>query len=252
MIDFYDSHMTDILPDSIKGDPLVKAMSYAISNAVKRIMQNAGKAGVYAMIDSMDEKALDLLAVELRTKYYGKWLDPEEKKTMIKKTLLWYTRAGTPFTVRELSDFVFQNARVEEWFEYGADAYLFRLIVNVTDRDISLESYMEFLRSVYGVKNTRSHLEAIIFQCDKWVEIKTVAAGGIGSEIKIKARVAKSVEIITEDRPTAAVIFESSVYVEASDLIAGEDVYILTEDGEKKRVLTENGSVVRAEENTQE
>ena len=97
MIDFYDSHMTDILPDSIKGDPLVKAMSYAISNAVKRIVQNAGKAGVYAMIDSMDEKALDLLAVELRTKYYGKWLDPEEKKTMIKKTLLWYGCISFPF-----------------------------------------------------------------------------------------------------------------------------------------------------------
>ena len=62
MISFYDSHITDILPDSIKGDPLVKAMGYAISNAVKGIVRNSGKAGVYAVIDSLDEKDLDLLA----------------------------------------------------------------------------------------------------------------------------------------------------------------------------------------------
>lgn len=85
MINFYDGQIADMLPDNIKGDPIVIAISYAISNMVKKMVDHTDKSGIYASIDIMDEEVLDLLAVELRTKYYGDWLNLEEKKTIIKK-----------------------------------------------------------------------------------------------------------------------------------------------------------------------
>lgn len=245
MIDFYDGQITDILPDNIKSDPLVEAMGYAISNAVKCIVEHAEKAGIYAVIDILDEETVDLLAVELRTKYYGQWLDLEEKRRMVKKTLLWYSRAGTLFTVKELTDFVFQDAEVEEWFQYASAPYLFRLLINVVCQDISMEKYMEFLKSLREVKNTRSHLESVIFKYHTDAKVRTVAAGGIGNIIKIKARLAESVEAVSENRNMTAIVYEDSVYLQARDEIADEDVYVLSEDNEKLRVLTENGSVVR-------
>lgn len=245
MIDFYNSQITDILPDNIKNNPIVIVLSYAISNMVKLIVENADKSGIYASIDKVDEEILDLLAVELRTKYYGDWLDLEEKKAIIKKTLLWYCRAGTLYTVQELVDFVFQDAVIEEWFQYGSDAFLFRLIVNVISQDITLEKYFKFIQAVYEVKNTRSHLEAIIFKYHKETKVKSVVAGGIGSVIKIKARLAKKIDAIEEDKTASALFMSQNILIKADNSIKENEVYILEEDGTKSRVLTENGSIVK-------
>ncbi len=247
VIRLHDGKITDILPDNIKTDPLVEAVGYAVSNAMKSMLGYARKAGVYAAVDLLDGEAVDLLAAELRTKYYGPWLDLDEKRQMVKKTLPWYYRAGTLSTVKELTDFVFKDAQVEEWFQYASDPYLFRLLVEVTDQDISMEKYTEFLKSLRGVKNTRSHLEAVVFRHHADVTVRTVAAGGIGNTVKVKARLAERVEAETEDRQAAAVIYEDAVHLRARDEITDADVYIEGENGGKIRVLTENGSVVRVQ-----
>ncbi len=247
MIDLYESQITDILPDNIKTDPVVQAVSYAISNMVKKIVNEAGKTAIYAVIDTLEEDALDLLAVEFRAKYYGEWLSLEEKRIIIKKTLLWYCRAGTLFTVQELTDFVFEDAKIEEWFQYGAEAYLFRVIANVISQDMTLKKYMEFLKSIYEVKNTRSHLESVIFKYDTNTEVKTVAAGAMGSIIKVKARLVEQIGAATEDRLVPVVLLNQNIKVKCDNEIKENEVYVLGEDGRKVRVLTENGSVVTVE-----
>lgn len=246
MISYYDGKITDIMPGSLKGDPAVQAMGYAISNMVKKIVGMSGKAKVYAAIDGMGEEALDLLAVELRAKYYGDWLTLEEKKGVVKKTLLWYCKAGTPFTVQELADFVFQEAKIEEWFQYGGSEYLFRVMVDIISQDMTLEKFLKFLEAVYEVKNTRSHLEAVIFTYKKRTEIKAVAAGGIGSEIKIKARAARRIKADVDNRPVPALYLNQNVTVKADNSVKEGDVYVLSKDGEKVRVTTGDGCVARA------
>ena len=248
MINLYESQITDILPANIKADPAAKAISYAISRMVKRIVDEAPKAGIYAMIDSLNEEALDLLAVELRTKYYGAWLSLEEKRAIVKKTLLWYCHAGTLFTTQELTDFVFEDAQIEEWFQYGGGAYLFRVIINVITQDITLEKYMEYLKAIYGVKNTRSHLEAMIYRYDTDAEVRTVATGGIGNSIKIKARLAEEIKAVADDKTVPALFINQNVTVKCMDEIKDNEVYLMGDDGSKIRVLTENGSVVTLEQ----
>lgn len=245
VIDYYNGQITDIMPQNIKDDPAVQAISFSISNMVKVIADASKKTSVYAVIDILEEDALDLLAVELRAKYYGELLTLKEKREIIKKTLLWYYKAGTLYAVQELTDFVFQDAGVEEWFQYCSEAYLFRLIVNVISQDVSLEKYMKFIKSVYGVKNTRSHLEAVIFRYMKKEEVKSVAAGGIGHIIKIKARTARKVGAAARDRPASALFLNQNILIKGGDDIGENDAYILSETGKKVRVLTENGGIVR-------
>lgn len=165
MIDLYNGQIIDILPDNIRSDPVAIAISYAISNMMKKIVDHANKAGIYASIDVLDERALDLLAVELRTQYYSDHLSLEEKKEIIKKTLLWYCKAGTVSAVTELTNFVWQSDSVEvhEWFEYGSAPYMFRIILG-TDMNIEEEMIDAFLGALWKVKNTRSHLESIAFR----------------------------------------------------------------------------------------
>lgn len=246
MINFYDGQIADMLPDNIKGDPIVIAISYAISNMVKKMVDHTDKSGIYASIDIMDEEVLDLLAVELRTKYYGDWLNLEEKKTIIKKTLLWYCRAGTPSTVQELTDFVFQDAHLEEWFQYGSKVFLFRPIVNIISQDMPLEKYIRFLKALYEVKNTRSHLEAVIFIYHKETEVRSVAAAGIGNSIKIKARTVKRTVALPADKNVSALFLNQNIRVRADNSIKENEVYLLAGDGEKERVFAGNGRIVKA------
>lgn len=165
MIDFYNGQITDMLPDNIKNDPVVIAISYAISNMVKKIVGYADKSAIYASIDTLDDEALDLLAVEMRAQYYGASLPIEDKRKAVKKALLWYCRAGTVSAVVELTNLVWrsESAEVQEWFEYESAPYLFRIMLG-TDMNIEEELINAFLSSVWKVKNTRSHLEAIAFR----------------------------------------------------------------------------------------
>lgn len=165
MIDFYNGQITDILPDNMRNDPIVIAISYSISKMIKKAVNYADKAGIYASVDILDEKALDLLAVELRTQYYGDWLNLEEKREIIKKTLLWYCKAGTVSVVTELTNLVWKSdcAEVQEWFEYESGPYLFRIVLG-TDMNIEEELIDAFLNALWKVKNTRSHLESITFK----------------------------------------------------------------------------------------
>jgi P2-related tail formation protein len=245
VIDFYDGQISDILPDNLGRDPVIRAMGFAISNQVKRLVRYCERSGVLASIDRLDEEVLDLLAVEFRSKYYGDWLSLGEKRAVIKRTLLWYCRAGTLSTVQELTDFVFQSAFVEEWFQYGAEAFLFRLIVNVISQDISLEKYLGFLKAVYGVKNTRSHLEAVIFKYHKDAAVKVVAAGGIGNVIKVKARVVRKIGAVSDDKPVSALFLCQDIRVRADNEIRKDEVYTLSAGGIKNRVCAENGRIVR-------
>lgn len=245
MIDFYSGQITDILPDNIKRDPVVIAMSYAISNVIKSIVNHADKSGIYASIDILDEDILDLLAVELRSKYYGDWLSLEEKKSIIKRTLLWYCRAGTLSTVQELVDFVFQDAHIEEWFQYGADAFLFQLIVNVISQDISLDRYMDFIRALYEVKNTRSHLDKVVFKYHKETEVRSLAAGSIGNVIRVKSQVARSIDAETDTKPVSAFFMGQKILITTDKSIKEDEVYILEDDGTMQRVVDDNGSFIK-------
>lgn len=245
MINFYDGELIDLIPDNFKNDPVVQAISYALSNAVKRIIEVSRQASVYAAIDLLDESIIDLLAVELRTKYYSDTFTLQEKREMIKRTMLWYYKAGTLSTVKELTDFVFENAEVEEWFQYAGAAFLFRLIVNVVNQDLTLEEYLHYLQGIKEVKNTRSHLEAVIYKYYTEALSHTVAAGGVGNEIKIKARIGKAIRADVRNKTAKVIKINQNILIKADDKFKESDVYALSDLGEKIRVFTENGGIVK-------
>ncbi len=245
MINLYNGGITDIMPDNLKSDPVAQAISYAISNTVKQIIDTTKQSSVYAAVDILEEALIDLLAVELRTKYYSDTFTMAEKREMIKRTLPWYYKAGTLSTVKELTDFVFQSAEVEEWFQYEGNPYLFRLMVNIISQDMTLEKYLGFLQSLRDVKNTRSHLKSIIWKYHTKTISKTVAAGGIGCCIKIKARLTEEIQANSDDHVSATLRLSQHIKIKGRDEIGPNDVYVLAGSGKKVRVLSENGRVVR-------
>ncbi len=164
MINLRDCKTTDILPLVLKKDAYVQAAGHALRETARMLLNKIDKACVYAVLDIMPDEIVDLLAEEFRAQYYDTSLPVEEKRKAVKKALLWHCRAGTVSAVRELTNFVWrsESAKVQEWFEYGSDPYLFRILLG-TNMSIEEDLIDAFLDAVWKVKNTRSHLESITF-----------------------------------------------------------------------------------------
>ncbi len=164
MINLRDCKTTDILPLVLKKDAYVQSSGHALRETARMLLNKIDKACVYAVLDIMPDEIVDLLAEEFRAQYYDTSMPVEEKRKAVKKALLWHCRAGTVSAVRELTNFVWrsESAKVQEWFEYGSDPYLFRILLG-TNMSIEEDLIDAFLDAVWKVKNTRSHLESITF-----------------------------------------------------------------------------------------
>lgn len=99
MISLYDGQITDLLPWKIAQSTEVRCISYAVQQEHQRMLRLAAHTRTMAVIDELPERILDVLAVELRTPYYQESMNLETKRNIIKRTLLWHTKAGTPSAV---------------------------------------------------------------------------------------------------------------------------------------------------------
>lgn len=166
MIELKDSEIKQILPDYFKERTEVKCLSYAIQRATQKLIRYCGNIGVFAMIDSASDEVLDLLAVELNTQYYDASLDIQNKRELIKGTLVWYQTSGTASAVEELIAAVFGEGKVEEWFEYGDSPYFFKIKTNA---QLTPDIVAQFRKIIERVKNARSHMRNI--EIDRQIEL---------------------------------------------------------------------------------
>lgn len=158
MIKFEDSEIRQVLPECIRNTPEAVSISYAIKNAIQHIIRHSRQISVYAAIDELPEKILDLIALEMRSQYYDEGLEIKKKREIIKNTLTWYQHAGTPSAVQELVEVVFGEGEVLEWFQYGGEPFHFKIISNA---DLVPGANVLFDNMIKKVKNTRSVLESI-------------------------------------------------------------------------------------------
>ena len=70
MIKLKDALLTDGLPDIIAQEPWAVAMAYAVRNQVRKILERAEVARLYAAVDREPEHVLDLMAYDLRVQSY--------------------------------------------------------------------------------------------------------------------------------------------------------------------------------------
>lgn len=160
MISYYDGQLTDIMPGNITQKPEVKALSYALQQACRLLYRYSRRLYIYSNMDEQPEGVIDLLASELRTQYYRSTLDIDTKRRLVKNTLIWYMSAGTPQAVEDLIATIFGEGQVEEWFQYGGNPYMFRVITNA---ESSLDAITKFENLIKKVKNIRSHIEYVAF-----------------------------------------------------------------------------------------
>ena len=166
MTSLYDGLVSDLLQNSEKYNPEAQAISYAILQEKQRIMDEAQHTRTMAVIDLLPEQILDVLAVEMRTPAYNEDFPIETKRTLIKGTLAFYAKLGTPSAVNWIIRSVFGNGSVEEWFTYGGEPHHVRVRVKNDGTFRSLDVLDDFMRLVFAVKRLSSWFEEIIVETD--------------------------------------------------------------------------------------
>lgn len=161
MIKYEDAELISVLPLVLSSDPDNAAISYAYKMAMEKIIRLSIQTSLYADIDHMDEDILDLMALEFRTQYYDEGLPIEIKRQLVKKSLGWYQRAGTPNAVKELINIVFGEGDIVEWFDFADPPYTPGTFEIQTESRVTEELILYFTNLIYRVKNARSHIRRI-------------------------------------------------------------------------------------------
>jgi phage tail P2-like protein len=160
MSNIQDIKLVDLLPLNIAQDPKIKAAAEAIDKEILAVTQAIKMCLVQINIDDLPEKGLDMLAWELHVDFYEPDLPIETKRVLVKNSIPWHQRKGTPSVMEELLSAIFSPTIVEEWWEYNGEPYHFRVFIGIKE-GTSLE-YDKIISSIDKVKNKRSVLDDLI------------------------------------------------------------------------------------------
>ena len=157
MIELKGSRFTQILPQNLSSQTRTQALAYAVGRQVDKLLAMADRMVIWADLDRVPEQLLDCLAVELRTPAYP----VETKRTLVRESLLFYARMGTPAAVDRLIQAIFGSGQIEEWYQYGGEPHHFRAAIGANGITIGPAELDAFRRVLSSVKRLSSWLDSI-------------------------------------------------------------------------------------------
>lgn len=156
-----DYKIRDNLPSSIDRQN-IRDLAEVLDVKLQEINAMSELILLYPRIDELPENLIDALAEQFHVDFYDAEMSLQQKRTVVKNSIAWHRRKGTPSVVEEMVQTVFESAHVEEWFEYGGEPYHFRVTLitaPLTDKAV-LERLVD---AINKTKNVRSWLEYVQF-----------------------------------------------------------------------------------------
>lgn len=194
MNDLYSFDFTRCLPPFLKNDPKMIALAQSIADQLKVNAQDIHKNIIYARIDELDEKMLDILAYDLHVDWYDYSYPLEVKRQTIKDSVKIHRKLGTKYAVETAIGAMYPETKVKEWFEYGGKPYMFKIVLGIDKYGVSIHQQNKIVERVQSYKNLRSHLEAISYQTQKHAIVQAGAVHSIGTRLEIYPYLTKSIE----------------------------------------------------------
>lgn len=140
------------LPASISGDPKMLALAKAIAGALERRREEIGDISIYPHIERLDGGLLDILARDFKVDWWDSDYTLDEKRRTLSTSWQVHKALGTKGAVIRAISSVYQQAKVEEWFEYGGEPYHFRLTVRLSENGWDYGKHLSSLKSCNTTK----------------------------------------------------------------------------------------------------
>ena len=159
-----DVSLLDLIPFNFKDDEDTLYILKSIDHILRKFIANIPEVILLDRINELEEWKVDELALDLHVDYYREDLDIEQKRELIKTSLLTHRTKGTPFAVEMISTILFGAGKVQEWFEYSGQVARFKI---TTAGDLKDEKDFQKVIEVINIyKNLRSWLDSLTFKRD--------------------------------------------------------------------------------------
>lgn len=276
--EIYNTDFSEYLPQPLKHDEKMLAMAKVLTDKMLELSGITNAVLIYARIDELPEQLLDILAYDFHCDWYDTAYPIETKRRIIKSNVPIHKRLGTLYAVRTALENVYRTAKVEEWFDYGGEPYMFKIRVNIGTEGLTEDTTREIEAKMKFYKNLRSHCEGIFYQLDAettatiraapvlkyggGIKVKPLLAENIaskttknaqaafmdGATIKVKPLLPTEIATATETTATAAVTESNTIKVKAhvEDSIKSEPA----ESAARAYIRTKNTLQIRREKNT--
>ena len=170
-----------ILPQVLAQDPRAAALARCAAVMMQRLFEQADLARVFPRVDQLPESLLDILAWDFKVDWWDYGLSIEQKRATLRDNWYVHRHLGTPASVKTALGAIFQDVRIEEWYDYGGKPYHFRLHIAADEAVLDGAVYARVMALVEYYKNLRSVLDSVTYHGGSGSTTVYAAAAGAGS-----------------------------------------------------------------------
>ena len=181
---FSADNLMRALPAVLREDEKMRALAQAVAEALSDERTRTRGINMYARIMTLPNGLLDILAHDFKVDWWDTDMTLLQKRRVLAASWAVHRTLGTAGAVKTALSSVFAGAEVREWYEYGGEAYGFKVDIDISDEpDVTSEKVKRAIRNIDLYKNLRSHLgEVHITQRTKG----SLAAGAMAeSDVRI-------------------------------------------------------------------
>lgn len=160
MIKLNEVSILAFLPRFLRKNKSVYSLVIAIDTVLKEVLSKFQSMKRMEKISSGDltEEEIEFLLWEKHVDYFDKTLTREQKIKLIQNAEKAHLLKGTRYALDEQLNIIFGDLTVQEWFEYKAEPYHFRVLSNTLMADSTL---IKINRTIEEFKNTKSLFEGV-------------------------------------------------------------------------------------------
>ncbi len=183
-MDLNNINLISLMPQFMQQDPIAKGLCAALQPQFRQLADETKICLLMPRISELNGSILDELAWELHIDFWDAGADEEKKRELLKNSLKIHMTRGTPAAVETLIQTMFNDGYVEEWFEYGGEPYMFRVITN--NASVTTDKATQFIRALNSVKNLRSWLEKVIITLSEPLDFYYAGIVHTGDHITVR------------------------------------------------------------------
>lgn len=136
----------------------------AMEKVINKAFDIALKPMMFLFFDTCDAKILPLLAMAFHVQGIEGWdfaKTEQEKRNLLKEALLIHRYKGTKAALKRVLKVLNITGEIQEWFEYRGRPMYFKVLLEVFDKPLSIETETQLVQLIYEFKNVRSKLETL-------------------------------------------------------------------------------------------
>ena len=154
-------------PMEVSAESRMAMLAAIIAEELQSLSDDHDLLAIYTKIDVLDEKMLDILAIDFKVDWWDANADLEKKKETFKNCFTIHRKLGTIGAVRQAISDMYTTAQIQEWFDYEGLPYHYRLAIDLGEQFGSAEIIRSILYRSKFYANMRSVIDSLVFNSQR-------------------------------------------------------------------------------------